>query len=130
MVGSHFFTAAHLPRSLHGLRLQEDNNTISNEDITNKIYETLAKVLNHLQSDQISTEEDRAAVVGSSRYFLYTASRQAAGEINPRKRAKLTDSTRSKKRKAVNSRDMRLVFIQSLRNFKETVLREWDLLES
>jgi hypothetical protein len=43
-VGNQIYTAAHLGRSLEGLKVQEDHPNISNEDLHDSDYSTLAVV--------------------------------------------------------------------------------------
>ena len=44
VVGGHFYTSAHIPRTLEGLSLQEHNPDISNESLESKHYDDLTRI--------------------------------------------------------------------------------------
>ncbi|KAL2866181.1 uncharacterized protein BJX67DRAFT_356715 [Aspergillus lucknowensis] len=73
LVGGHFYTSAHLPRTLEALRLQEENPQISNEDLENKHYEVLTRIFNKF--DEIGTADEIKQAWAACQIFLDSRSR-------------------------------------------------------
>lgn len=78
-VGGHFFTAAHLGATLHGLKLQEDYPGVCNEDLDPTTYSVLGEALNHF--DVIGTYTEQADVLSSSSLFLDTLDPKAIAAL-------------------------------------------------
>ncbi|KAI9765652.1 MAG: Lysine-specific demethylase 2A [Geoglossum simile] len=60
-VGGQFYMAGHLGRSIEGLRLQEDYPDISNENLDDSVYSTLARILNNCSPVMTSLEKSQIA---------------------------------------------------------------------
>lgn len=56
VVGGHFYTSAHLPLTLEGLRLQEQYPEISNEDLSDGHYEALTRIFDSFNDVGTSDE--------------------------------------------------------------------------
>jgi hypothetical protein len=65
--GGHFYTAAHLGRSLEGVKLQEDHPELCNEDLNDQVYSTLTKIIKGC--DDLTTPEEKASIISSSSLF-------------------------------------------------------------
>lgn len=85
-VGGHFFTAAHLGATLHGLKLQEDYPEVCNEDLDPTTYSVLGEALNHF--DVIGTYAEQVDVLSGSSLFL--------DSLNPKAIAALFEKIRPK----------------------------------
>ncbi|KAI9768126.1 MAG: JmjC domain-containing histone demethylation protein 1 [Geoglossum umbratile] len=66
-VGGQFYTAGHLSHSLEGLKLQEDYPDISNEDLHESSYRTLARILRGCSV--ITTSVEKAEIISSCCLF-------------------------------------------------------------
>lgn len=66
-VGSQFYTTGHLGHSLEGLKLQENHPDISNEDLHESIYHTLARILRGCSV--ITTSVEKAEIISSCSLF-------------------------------------------------------------
>ncbi|KAI9784302.1 MAG: hypothetical protein M1839_002363 [Geoglossum umbratile] len=60
-VGGQFYTTGHLGRSTEGLRLQEDYPDVSNEELNDSVYSTLARILNTCSPVMTSLEKSQVA---------------------------------------------------------------------
>jgi hypothetical protein len=67
-VGGQFYTVAHLGSTLEGVRMQEDYPHISNEDLYDWIYITLAQVFR--ECHRFTTSAEEAAILSSTDDFL------------------------------------------------------------
>ena len=68
-VGGQIYTAGHLGRSIEGLRFQEDFPYISNEDLDDSVYGTLARILRECGS--ITTTLEMAEIISGQLLFPY-----------------------------------------------------------
>ena len=68
-VGRQIYTSGHLGRSIEGLQLQEDYTYISNEDLDDSVYGTLARILRECSS--ITTTLEMAEIISSQLLFPY-----------------------------------------------------------
>ena len=66
-VGGQFYTAGHLGHSLEGLKLQEEYPDISNEELHESIYCTVAKILRGCSA--ITTSVQKAEIITSCSLF-------------------------------------------------------------
>ena len=66
-VGGQFYTAGHLGRSIQGLRLQEDYPEISNEELDDSIYNTLARILDNCSA--VMTPLEKSQIVSNQSMF-------------------------------------------------------------
>jgi len=66
-VDGQFYTAANLGRSIEGLKLQEDHQDISNEDLSPSIYNTLGRVLGGCGA--ITTSVEKAQIISNCSLF-------------------------------------------------------------
>ncbi|KAE8421468.1 hypothetical protein BDV36DRAFT_304947 [Aspergillus pseudocaelatus] len=68
VVGGHFYTSAHLPSTLEGLRFLEGRQKISNESLKDDHYETLAQILNSY--DKVATPDEVKRAWATCHLFL------------------------------------------------------------
>ncbi|KAH0545335.1 hypothetical protein FGG08_000634 [Glutinoglossum americanum] len=66
-VGGQSYTAGNLGRSIEGLKLQEDHPDISNEDLDDSVYSTLARILN--ECGPVTTYFEKAQVASGQSLF-------------------------------------------------------------
>jgi len=66
-VGGQTYTTGNLSRSVEGLRVQEDYPDISNEDLYDSVYRTLAKLLR--ECGPITTSVEKAQIASSCSLF-------------------------------------------------------------
>ncbi|KAI9765386.1 MAG: hypothetical protein M1839_005508 [Geoglossum umbratile] len=66
-VGGQIYTAGKLGHSIEGLRLQEDHPHISNEDLADSVYSTLARVLS--DCGPVTTSFEKSQIVSSLSLF-------------------------------------------------------------
>jgi hypothetical protein len=66
-VGSQFYTAGHIGHSLEGLKLQEEYPDISDEELHESIYRTVAKILRGCSV--ITTSVQKAEIITSCSLF-------------------------------------------------------------
>jgi hypothetical protein len=66
-VGGQFYTTGHLGRSIEGLRLQEDYPDVSNEELSDSVYGTLAGIFNNCSP--VMTSSEKSQVVSSRSLF-------------------------------------------------------------
>lgn len=66
-VGGQFYTTGNLGRSIEGLKVQEDYPDISNEDLYDSVYRTLARLLR--ECGPIMTSVEKAQIVSSCSLF-------------------------------------------------------------
>ncbi|KAL2801718.1 hypothetical protein BJX63DRAFT_441947 [Aspergillus granulosus] len=68
VVGGHFYTSAHLPSTLEGLRFLEEHQNISNELLENDHYKALARILKSY--DKLATADEVKRVWATCHLFL------------------------------------------------------------
>lgn len=90
-VGGHFYTAAHLGRSIEGLKLQEDHPELFNEDTSANVYDTLAEIFR--ECDDVTTPEQKAHIRSSSSLFRDPLAITSAGKLS---RGNVLDILRSR----------------------------------
>ncbi|CEL11375.1 hypothetical protein ASPCAL14478 [Aspergillus calidoustus] len=69
-VGGNFYTSAHLSTTLEALRFQEDYPTISNEDLVDKHYRNLSRILESFHV--LGTSDEVKRVWGNCSLFINT----------------------------------------------------------
>jgi hypothetical protein len=70
-VGGQIYTAGNLGRSIEGIKLQEDYPDISNEDLDDSVYSTLARVLR--ECGPLTSSSEKAEIVISQTLFPHLA---------------------------------------------------------
>lgn len=122
-VGGHFYTAAHLGSTLHGLKLQEDYPAISNEDLQPGFYDLLHRVFEN--ADTINIPLQQADILSSSSLFLdsldATTSRRG-GNKNSRTRKQLESGL------SINSHitAYRSLFLRALERLRNRLEKELE----
>jgi hypothetical protein len=79
-VGGQIYTAAHLGRSLEGLKVQEDHPDISNEDLHDSDYSTLARILR--ECGAVTTSVEKAQIVSSCSLFPQSPACTASDKLS------------------------------------------------
>ena len=79
-VGGQIYTAGNLGRSIEGLRLQEDYPNISNEDLGDSVYSTLARILRECGS--ITTSPETAEIVSGQLLFPHPPNLTTYNELS------------------------------------------------
>lgn len=97
VVGGHFYTSAHLPSTLEGLRLLEGQQSISNESLNDDHYETLAQILNSY--DKVATPEEVKRAWATCYLFLDSLTKPKL----PNTRAKFITALKSFNNRAAKS---------------------------
>ncbi|KAI9763738.1 MAG: hypothetical protein M1840_009135 [Geoglossum simile] len=79
-VGGRVYTSGTLGRSIEGLKMQEDNPSISHEDLHDCVYNTLARTLR--ECDAVTTSAEKAQIISSCSLFPDPPASSAARNLS------------------------------------------------